>query len=143
MPFSFWQKWLFSAGIVMSIFGILMALLSGTPLFEVFNHQIDPVFWNTTLVDANAKGFQHWMYGVWGATIAGWGIFLSFTAHYPFRKKEQWAWNCITTGLLVWYLLDTFLSIYYQVYFNAVFNTVLLALVALPVIAVRKHFAVS
>ncbi len=141
--FSFWQRWLFSVGLVMSIFGTLMALLSGTPLFEVFNRQIDPAFWNTSVVEANARGFQHWIYGVWGATIAGWGIFLTFMAHYPFRKKEQWAWNCLVAGLLVWYVLDTLLSIYHQVYFNAIFNTVLLILAMLPVVATRKHFTTS
>jgi hypothetical protein len=139
--FAFWQRWLFAVGVLISIFGILMALLSGTPIFELFNRQIDPAFWGTNSVDPNARAFQAWVYGLWGATIAGWGIFLAFIAKYPFRNKEKWAWNCLAAGLAVWFVLDTALSVYYRVYFNAVFNTVLLILVALPLLVTRNDLS--
>ena len=117
-----------------------MALLSGSPLFDLFNRQIDPAFWGAGAVGDGAKEFQKWIYGVWGATIAGWGIFLAFIAHYPFAKKEKWAWNCLVLGLLVWFILDTLISLNYRVYFNAVFNTGLLILAGLPIVFTRKHF---
>lgn len=141
--FSFWQRWLLVVGSMIIVFGTLMALLSGTPLFDLFNRQIDPAFWATITVDANARIFQQWLYGVWGATIAGWGIFVTFIAHYPFRKKEKWAWNCLGAGILAWFVLDTSLSLYYRVYFNAAFNTALLILAALPLLFARKYFSSS
>ena len=138
--FSFWQKWLFVVGIVVSIFGTLMALLSGTPLFDFLNQQINPTFWGANIIENSTREFQQWIYGVWGATIAGWGIFLTFITHYPFNKQEKWAWNCLLVGLLVWFILDTSISINYKVYFNAVFNTVLLILAILPIMFTRKYF---
>lgn len=138
--FSFWQRWLFVVGVVVSVFGVMMALLSGTPLFDLFNRQIDPAFWSTNAVDEVTRQFQQWIYGVWGATIAGWGIILTYIARYPFSKKERWAWNCLIFGLLVWFVLDTSLSVFYKVYFNAAFNTVLLILGMLPVVFTRKEF---
>ena len=139
--FLFWQKWLLVVGIVIAVFGTLMALLSGTPLFDLFNQQIDPAFWGANAVGENAKIFQQWIYGVWGATIAGWGIFVTFIARYPFREKERWASDCLIAGMSLWFVLDTSLSVYYQVYFNAAFNTALLILALLPIFATRKHFA--
>jgi len=139
--FSFWQRWLFVVGVIVSVFGVMMALLSGTPLFDLFNRQIDPAFWSTNTVGDATKQFQQWIYGVWGATIAGWGIILTYIARYPFSKKERWAWNCLVFGLLVWFVLDTSLSVFYKVYFNAAFNTALLILVMLPVVFTRKEFA--
>jgi hypothetical protein len=139
--FFFWQRWLLVVSVAITAFGILMTLLSGTSLFELFNRQIDPAFWGTKPVEAGARVFQRWIYGVWGATIAGWGVFLAFIAHYSFRRKENWAWRCMIIGLLVWFVLDTFLSLCYGVYFNAAFNTVLLILVALPIVFTRRHFA--
>lgn len=138
--FSFWQRWLFVVGIVVSVFGVMMALLSGTLLFDLFNRQIDPAFWGTNAVDSATKQFQQWLYGVWGATIAGWGIVLTYIAQYPFSNKERWAWNCLVFGLLVWFVLDTSLSVFYKVYFNAAFNTTLLILAGLPVVFTRKDF---
>jgi hypothetical protein len=139
--FSFWQRWLFVVGLIVAVFGIVMALSSGTVLFELFNHQIDPAFWGTATIGNEARQFQTWIYGVWGSTIAGWGVFLAFIAQYPFRKKERWAWNCLVMGLLVWFVLDTSLSLYHKVYFNAAFNTALLVLAGLPVVFTRKSFA--
>ncbi len=138
--FSFWQRWLLIVGLIITVFGIAMALLSGTPLFDLFNLQIDPAFWGMNAVDNPVKQFQQWIYGVWGATIAGWGIFATYIARYPFKKKEKWAWNCIVLGLVVWFILDTSLSFFYKVYFNVAFNTALLALVILPLIFTRKDF---
>lgn len=66
-----------------------MAFLSGTMFFDLFNHQIDPAFWDTRAVDHATRQFQQWIYGVWGATIAGWGIMLTYLAHHPFNRKER------------------------------------------------------
>lgn len=139
--FEFWQRWLLGLGIAISIFGLYMALFSGTPLFALFNRQIDPAFWGANAVDAPAKQFQQWIYGAWGATIVGWGIVLVYIARYPFKRKERWSWNGLVFGLLAWFVLDTSLSVLYRVYFNAAFNTMLLILAGLPVLFTRKEFA--
>jgi hypothetical protein len=139
--FSLWQRWLLVVGLVIAIFGLVMAFLSGTTVFELFNCQIDPVFWGAGGMPQAATRFRQWAYGAWGATVAGWGIFVVFVAHYPFRRRERWSWNCLAVGLLVWYLVDTAISLYFKVYFNAAFNTGLLILVTLPLAFTRKHFS--
>jgi hypothetical protein len=138
--FSFWQRWLLAVGILILGFGLLMALAAGTPLFDFFNRQIDPAFWSGAAVESTARQFQHWIYGVWGATIAGWGIFLVSIIHYPFSRKEAWAWECVAVGLVVWFVLDTSLSIYYGVFFNAAFNSLVLVAAAPPLMLTRKKF---
>jgi hypothetical protein len=138
--FLFWQRWLLIVSIVIGAFGVLMALSSGTPLFDLFNRQIDPAFWSASPMDEGTTLFQQWVYGVLGATIAGWGISLAFIALYPFRKKEKWAWTCTATGILAWFVLDTALSVFYHVYFNVAFNMALMILAMPPLIATRKDF---
>jgi hypothetical protein len=139
--FSFWQRWLFVVSFIIAVFGIAMALLNGTVVFDLFNNQIDPVFWDAGGIPDAAMQFQQWIYGVLGATVAGWGVFLTFIAYYPFRARERWAWNCMVAGLLLWYLIDTPISLYFGVVFNAVFNTILLALMVPPLVFTRRHFA--
>ncbi len=137
--FSFWQKWLLAVGVLIAGFGVLMAFTAGTPLFDLFNRQIDPAFWSGA-VDGTARQFQHWLYGVWGSTIAGWGIFLAYIVRHPFAKKESWAWECLAVGLVLWYILDTSLSIYYGVFFNVAFNSLVLAATAVPLMFTRRAF---
>jgi hypothetical protein len=138
--FSFWQRWLFVVSLIIVLFGLVMALLNGTPVFDLFNGQIDPVFWNKEPLGEAAENFQAWIYGVLGATVAGWGIIIAFVVHYPFKRKEKWAWNSLAAAVLFWYVLDTAISLYYGVGFNAVFNTILLILILLPLVFTRKQF---
>lgn len=136
----FWQRWLLLVAIVVTVFGVFMALLNSTPLFNLFNRQIDPVFWASRLLPIPALGFRGWVYGVWGATVAGWGLTLTFIAYHPFNRRERWARNALLFGLSLWYLLDTGISIYFHVYFNALFNTLLLVLAGLPLVFTWKAF---
>jgi len=69
------------------------------------------------------------------------GIFLAYIVRYPFAKKEQWARECAAVGLVVWFLLDTSLSIYYGVFFNVAFNSLLLVAAAMPLMFTRREFA--
>ncbi len=144
MSFDFWTRWLLVVAIFLVIFGLALAFLNQSLFFEVlFNSNVDPVFWDTAFLPQAAREFQRWAYGVLGATVAGWGVCLAFLAHYPFRRKEVWAWNCMLAGILVWYLPDTILSMRSGVVFNAVFNTLLLILVCLPLAVTRRTFSRS
>ena len=139
--FHFWQRWLFVLGNLLVVFGLLLAFFNQTPLFDfLFNNQINPAFWNSPQAPAEILAFQGWAYGVLGATVAGWGVFLAFLAHYPFRKKEPWAWNCIAAGLVVWFVSDTTISLVSHIYFNVFFNLALFLAGMLPLLATWREF---
>jgi len=124
------------------LFGLALALFNQSLIFEtLFHSNVDPVFWGAGAVPRSALDFRRWVYAVLGATVAGWGAFLTFLAHYAFRRRELWAWNCVLVGMLVWYLPDTILSMRSGVVFNAVFNTILLILVMSPLAFTRRHFS--
>ena len=137
----FWNRWLLFAGWLLVVFGLLLAFLNQTQLFDVaFNRQIDPVFWPAGVAAESIDSFQSWIYGVLGATVSGWGVFVVFLARYPFTKREHWARNCIAAGITLWYIADTSISLYFGVTFNAVVNTVLAGLVYTPLLATRQEF---
>jgi hypothetical protein len=138
--FLFWQRWLLIVGVGVTLFGVFMALSNSTPLFSSFNDQIDPVFWASQDPSTPTLRFRAWVYGVWGATVAGWGLTLTFLALHPFKRRERWARNAMFYGLSLWYLLDTGLSICFGVYFNALFNTLLIVLAGLPLIFTWGEF---
>jgi hypothetical protein len=141
MKFLFWQRWMLALSIAIVAFGLAMALLNSTLVFNLLNRQVDPAFWGDQPLPAQALAFRAWVYGVLGATMAGWGVFFIFLAHIPFRRQEKWAWYCFAAGLLVWYVPDTIISLAAGVFFNAIFNTALLVLVALPLFFTWKDFS--
>ena len=139
--FHFWIRWLVAVGWLLVAFGLAMATLNGTWLFDLlFNRRIDPAFWPAGSVPADLASFRAWVYGVLGATVAGWGVFLVFLAGNPLKKRERWARNCLFLGITLWFLVDTAISAYFGVYFNVLFNSVLAVLVYVPLAATRRHF---
>jgi hypothetical protein len=125
----------FSVAILIVLFGLSLAFFSQSTVFHIlFNNQIDPAFWNHQPAPDNVLEFQKWIYGVLGATVAGWGVFLAFLARYPFKSRQRWTWNCIALGLTLWFLVDTAVSAFYRVYFNTLFNLVLFLVGMLPLV---------
>lgn len=138
--FDLCHRWILVISGIVIVFGVLMAIFNQSAIFDLFNNQIDPVFWGDTPPPEAYAQHQGWVYGVLGATMAGWGLMLFFIVKYPFRQREKWAWTATTTSLGCWYLLDTAISLYFGVVFNAVFNTLLLLLVLPPLVVTRKAF---
>lgn len=138
--FKFWQRWFFVLGVMIVVFGVFMAIFNQTSIFNFFNNQINPVFWQAVSFTEDTAQFQGWIYGVLGATMAGWGLMFIFIVQNPFQARQQWAWAAIAFSLGFWYLLDTAISLYFGVTFNAIFNTLLIGLVMLPLIRTRKYF---
>jgi hypothetical protein len=141
--FSFWQKWIFVVGVLLLVFGVFMALMNGTSLFAFFDSQVNGVFWADGELPAGADGFQYWVYGVLGATVAGWGLFIAFISSQPFKRKERWSWTCLFSGTLIWFLLDMFISVRSKVYFNVAFNILVMLLIIIPLVATRSEFRES
>jgi hypothetical protein len=75
--------------------------------------------------------------------MVGWGTFFLFIVKEPFARKEAWSLQCIGAGLGAWFVIDTSLSAYSGVYANIILNTVILVLVAIPLISTREDFAAS
>jgi len=138
--FNFWKVWLFVVAMVIVFFGVLMAFLNQTAVFAVFNHEINVVFWPTGEIGRGLPEFQSWVYGVWGATVAGMGVFAAYVARYPFARRERWARQCLAAGTVVWFVLDTFISLAFGVVFNALFNTLVFLLIVTPLVFTWRDF---
>lgn len=139
--FAFWTRWLAAVGWILIAFGIAFALFNQMWPFDfAFNRRIDPAFWGAESPPANYHLFQGWIYGVLGAVVAGWGVFVVFLAKHPLRNRERWAWTCILAGFILWFVVDTAISALFGVYFNVLFNCVLAALIFVPLIATHREF---
>ena len=129
-------------GAIIVVFGVALALLYSTPLFDIFRTQIDPVFWAAGELTGGTLLFQQWIYGVLGATMAGWGVSIAFIAAVPFKRREKWAWNCLALAVSLWFVIDTFLSWRFGALFNVVFNVLIFLAAMLPLLFSSKYFLI-
>jgi hypothetical protein len=139
-PFKFWTVWLMVAAFTMSAFGVLMFLFVGTPLLGGLTQQIDQAFWSAGPVAAGLLQYQRWVYGVWGATVTGFGVLAALVGGNAIARQERWARDALGVALLVWYLMDTIVSLTFRVWVNAAINTVVFALFALPLAFTWRRF---
>lgn len=139
--FIFWQKWLLLINGYLVFLGIVIAFFNQSSIFEFFfNSQINPVFWSEGAVPLQANLFLQWIYGVLGATIAGWGIVMTYITLFPFKNREKWSWNCLLTASTIWFIVDSYLSFKYNVHFNLLFNCLIYFLFLPPLLFTRKYF---
>ena len=135
-----WQQFLQAVSFMLVVFGLAMAFLSSTVLFAPFDQHINQVFFGTPTAPSQTSAFQRWVYGAWGSTVAGWGIFATFIVRNSFKRREKWARNCIVAGIALWFLIDTAFSAAFMVYANVVLNCVIFVLVMIPVLFTWHDF---
>jgi hypothetical protein len=133
--------WLRLACIGTIVFGLGLAFGSASAPFEVLLvGPSDAVFWGAAPADPATIAFQRFVYGVLGATVAGWGTLMWVVASTAFRRREAWAWQGLTAALLVWFVPDTAISSFHGVWPNVALNVCLAALLAAPLLATRRAF---
>ena len=138
--FKLWRMWMLIACASMIVFGLLMVFFNQHPLFRSINAPIHDVFWPQTEISPDVLQFQRWVYGTWGATIAGMGVLATYLAYCGFWKRIKWTRDCLGAGILFWYIFDTAVSVSAGVMANAISNTVILISFALPIILTWKDF---
>ena len=136
--FDFWHRWLWWVSLGLMAFGLGMAVLNRTIVFAPINRPIDSGFWVGGTIPNGVSAFQGWIYGAWGATVAGWGLTAALLVRHAFARRTPWAWWALASGIGLWFVLDTFISAAYGVLPNVVLNMILFALFALPLAATRR-----
>ena len=137
--FTLWHRWLQAGYIMLLLFGLGFALLGTSSLFAPAVQPILAAFWPGGEIPANTGDFAFFAFGLAGALTAALGELGWFVARYGIAQRQRWAWNGLMASLLLWYVLDGAISIYVGAAINVVFNTVFLAILLIPLIALRAH----
>jgi hypothetical protein len=87
-----------------------------------------------------AAAYLKLMYAVLGAVLIGWSAALLMVTIGSFRRGEREAWNLIALSVVVWYGIDSALSLALGFPGNAAINTLFLVGFALPLAATFRHF---
>jgi uncharacterized BrkB/YihY/UPF0761 family membrane protein len=139
--FNWCRRWLMGVGVLFAVFGLLLATCNQSPLFNaLFNQRIDAVFWKVTPPPAEYRLFQIWIYGVLGATCAGWGTMIAWLAYWAFPLRKRWVWHAVFVAVWVWFIPDTIISLSSGVYYNVFINVALLLAVLAPLALSRREF---
>ncbi len=141
--FNFWHRWLQAGYIILTLFGLGFAFLGTSSLFAPTVQPILAAFWAGGVIPPETADFAFFAFGLAGALTAALGELGWFVARYGIAQRQRWAWNGLLASLLVWYVLDGAISIYVGAAINLVFNTIFLAMLIVPLIALRSHLSTT
>lgn len=139
--FIFWQKCLTWINVFALLAGVLIAFAGNSALLEMHNDQTKNVFLNGNDFTDQELKLKNWLFGIIGATIAGFHILMIFISENAFKKKEKWAYHALWAGLISWFIIDSSISVYYNAFHNLwLINIPVLVLISIPLLITRNVF---
>jgi hypothetical protein len=123
----FWTVWLLVAHACFSFVGLLVAFAGNSFFFLLHNQATRSVFFSGAELPPEVLPYKQFLYGIIGGTIAGFHALSLFVVQYGFRAGNRWAWNALAASLLIWFAIDSGLSMAH----GAAFNVYLINLPAL------------
>jgi hypothetical protein len=119
------------------IAGLLLPFLVNTPLFDIYNTLVYQALGFDT---ASTNPEINFLIGLFGPTIASWGVLFLYIVTFAFRNLDQKGWWAIFLGCLAWAPYDSLLSIQKGIYVNALINLVSALAILVPLFIIRKYF---
>ena len=128
-----WKDWLLVWAIGVTLFGLVLAggayAATDMPtrtLFQFFGSPLPLVM----------DEYHRFAIGLMGAVTMGWGLtyVAAFKALFTLEPaKAAPIWRMLVLGSLVWFVVDSTISVVTGIWMNAVSNTILLILLLIPV----------
>ncbi len=137
-----WNAVLLVAVLLIGLYGFVMVVaphLVGNRLFGPLGFGLDRV----GDVSATELDYVAFLMRVLGAVIVGWMAALAGLVIGPLSRREPWAWWTITGSLVLWFVVDTGMSVAVGEIEHAVFNTAFLVAVTIPLVGYKRALDVS
>ena len=124
----FWHGWLVIWCLAVGLFGLVLT----TGAFDATDGAVRAMF--TLMGDDGAPmpPAQHFAIALMGAVTLGWAV--TIYAVVATAGTNGRAWRLLTTGMVIWFLVDSTLSIATGFGLNAVSNSIFLAAFLLPIL---------
>ncbi len=138
--FNFWVKYLKFVSLFFAALGVMWAVIGSFDPLGIYEKYFAQAFWGRDLLPTDAKRTFRFILGPFGATSAGYFILQFFIAKHAYANRNMWGYNAMITAFLVWFILDTSISLLHKVYFNIVMANVPSLLLMLPIFFTKKYF---
>lgn len=117
--------------------GMLLPFLVNTPLFSTYNSLVHQAL-GFEAAEKNAE--INFLIGLFGPTIASWGVLFLYVVTTAFRNPDQRGWWTIFACCILWAPYDSILSIQRGIYINALVNLISALTILIPLFMARKYF---
>lgn len=138
--FQFWVRYLKATSIFFTFLGVLWAVIGSFDPFGLYDTEFAKAFWGQTTLPEDVARTKAFLLGPFGATSAGYFVFQYFIAKNAYAKRELWAYHSIVAAFVLWFVLDTTMSLIHGAGFNVLLANIPSLMMMGPVFFTRKYF---
>ncbi|RDX38279.1 hypothetical protein DZA50_00620 [Kangiella sp. HD9-110m-PIT-SAG07] len=128
------EKWLKLIAIIHIVGGLLLPLIVFTPVSAPYFEHLLEVFPQSNLTSIK------FLIGVFGPTVASWGLLFYYAAEKAFEGRTKKDWWFLLVAILVWSIMDTAFSLYFDVMSHLWINGLVAVLFVTPLLIYRPTF---
>ncbi|MDJ0947930.1 MAG: hypothetical protein QNJ94_03325 [Alphaproteobacteria bacterium] len=136
--FILWYRCLLVAYALITLMGLAYAGFGTSGLFAPLMTPIDEALWGGPM-PPEAEPFARFAFGIIGGLTAGFGELGWFVTRHAIRRREGWAWTALLLSALIWFAVDSAVSVWSGAAINVLFNVGFLLLIVVPLIGIRPH----
>jgi hypothetical protein len=126
-----WLQVVLSGVCIYSLILVLAGRTAGT-LFAWFGFGPDES------IDSSAvRDYLRLPFMVLGAVMAGWSLLMMQIVRGPLREGSRWAWVMLVQSLVLWFLLDTGMSLVLGYPTHALFNVPFAVALGIPLMSLQ------
>lgn len=121
-----------------AVFGVLAAFFGMSFVFSVWREFAADALFEDPAAFERLGAFAPATLGILGGSIAGKWVAAFWLVREPLARAERWSWWALLAGLLLWFGIDSTMSIVHRAFFNVwMINLGPLLLVGVPLLLVR------
>jgi len=131
------KKWLQLIALIHIIGGLMLPVVVQLEFVQPYFKLMAEVF---ALPAQQDLMFLQFMVGIFGPTIASWGLLFWAVVTHSFSQPSKGAWWLMIAASIVWAVYDSIYSSWFGLWINALINAVVFVSIVLPLWWVRKEF---
>ncbi|MFY0312323.1 excinuclease ABC subunit A [Leisingera sp. D0M16] len=134
-------RWLKTAAVLSTAFGLAMVLALATPLSQALSFFLDLAFLPLDGGQALRPGPASLMSAISGGLLCGFCVLIYLVTEHVYKASPGLGRRLLIPALLAWYIPDSLGSLAAGAWFNVVMNSAFLALFLMPLLVARPDAA--
>jgi hypothetical protein len=131
------KRWLQLIAVGHIVLGVLLPLVVQLELVRPYFDMMAQVF---ALKNNESASLMRFLIGVFGPTVASWGVLFWAVVTQSFRMRSKSGWWLMIAAAVVWAVYDSVYSSLYGLWIHAVINGAVFVAIVLPLWWVRREF---
>ena len=134
---SYAKRWLQLIAIIHIVGGLMLPVVVQLDIVQPYFRLMADTFAVSRSQDLQ---FLQFMVGIFGPTIASWGVLFWAVVTQSFAIPTKGAWWLMIAACVVWAVYDSIYSSFFGLYINAAINAVMFIAIIVPLWWVRAEF---